>query len=203
MPFCANCGNKLDEGVSACPNCGAAYGRKSSGGFNWGEFFKNLVLKPAAAFDALVQARIWWFGLVMVFAVGLFLGIGKFIDYGKAGTRSFFYDIFFEFFFLLFLIGALKFIAGFFKGQGNDFPGLFIATSASFIAYVPYALLALIPVAAVKIIFLILFSLVQVYLLMGVLESQEKLAMGPALVTAISPILFYIVIEIIRGSFGF
>ena len=151
----------------------------------------------------MVQARIWWFGLVMVFAVGLILGIGAFISLGKFGTRTFFYVIFFEFFLLLFVVGALKFIAGFFKGQGNDFPGLFIATSASFIAYVPYALLALIPVAAVKIIFLILFSLVHVYLLMGVLESQEKLPMGPALVTAISPILFYIVIEIIKGSFGF
>ena len=95
MAFCRNCGQQIDDRAAVCPHCGVAQENKpqvvDNGGFGWGVLgccipIVGLVLflvwkdtKPktakAAGIGALVSAGIGLLYYILMFAVGIGMGI--------------------------------------------------------------------------------------------------------------------------------
>lgn len=95
MAFCRNCGQQIDDQAVVCPHCGVAQENKpqvvDNGGFGWGVLgccipIVGLVLflvwkdtKPktakAAGIGALVSVGIGILYYILVFAVGIGMGI--------------------------------------------------------------------------------------------------------------------------------
>ena len=95
MAFCRNCGQQIDDRAAVCPHCGVAQENKpqvvDNGGFGWGVLgccipIVGLVLflvwkdtKPktakAAGIGALVSVGIGILYYILLFAVGIGLGI--------------------------------------------------------------------------------------------------------------------------------
>ena len=95
MAFCRNCGQQIDDRAAVCPHCGVAQENKpqvvDNGGFGWGVLgccipIVGLVLflvwkdtKPktaeAAGIGALVSAGIGSLYYILMFAVGIGMGI--------------------------------------------------------------------------------------------------------------------------------
>lgn len=95
MAFCRNCGQQIDDRAAVCPHCGVAQENKpqvvDNGGFGWGVLgccipIVGLVLflvwkdtKPktakAAGIGALVSVGIGILYYILVFAVGIGMGI--------------------------------------------------------------------------------------------------------------------------------
>jgi hypothetical protein len=175
--------------------------------FDWGKFFSDLVMKPATAFRSIRQANMWWFPLAVLFTVGLFWGISFLIVYRGANAgfiaRNFFASLMVPFLYVLFEAAALKWVSAWFLGKGSEFRGFTVLVADSWIAFVPYAILSLIPSQATNLIFLILSFIFHLYLLTGVLEEEEGLDLGKALLVGIIPFLFLIVLFALKyGTFG-
>jgi len=209
MSYCPNCGAEVEAGSSTCPNCGASLVVPvvHAGGFNWGKFFTDLVLKPKEAFGAVLAKKMWWLALASLIAVGLFGGIGILIDQrGSAGgvvARLFFYVLFAPFLFWLFETAALSMMSTLFKGKGASLKDMALTVGVAWLAFVPYTALALIPSKVTDLIFLLIFLLAHIYLLTGVLEENENLSLGPALIVSLAPILFLIILTLLEtGEFG-
>ena len=95
MAFCRNCGQQIDDRAAVCPHCGVAQENKpqvvDNGGFGWGVLgccipIVGLVLflvwkdtKPktakAAGIGALVSVGIGILSYILMFAVGIGMGI--------------------------------------------------------------------------------------------------------------------------------
>lgn len=213
MAFCSNCGNRVEDGVRMCPSCGVRVtgpplvAASSVLAFDWGQFLSDLVMKPAEAFKTLRQANLWWFPLAVLLTVGLFWGIGILIDTpGLAGgfkARLFFSRLMIPFLYVLFEVAALKVASGWFKGSGSDFRSLLNNVAVSWVAFLPYAILGLIPSTVTDLIFLILSLVLHLWLLTGLLKEEEGLEMTPALLVGAIPMLFLIVLFVFQtGRFG-
>jgi hypothetical protein len=179
----------------------------ATGGFNWGKFFTDLIIKPKEAFHAAISQKMWWLVLTILIVVGLFGGIGVLIDYrgfgGGVVARLFFYVLFVPFLFWLFETAALSLMSSLFKGKGASLKDMALTVGIAWLAFVPYAALALIPSKVTDLIFLLLFLLAHIYLLTGVLEETEDLQLGPALIVSLAPILFLIILTLLKsGEFG-
>ncbi len=213
MAFCSNCGNKVDDGARVCPSCGVRVAGPPLAAastvlaFDWGQFLSDLAMKPAEAFKTLRQANLWWLPLAVLLTVGLFWGIGILIDTpGWAGgfkARLFFSRLMIPFLYVLFEVSALKVASGWFKGSGSDFRSLLNNVAVSWVAFLPYAILGLIPSTVTDLIFLILSLVLHLWLLSGLLKEEEGLEMTPALLVGAIPLLFLIVLFILQtGRFG-
>lgn len=197
MPYCSECGSPLEEGATTCPKCGVQIGRKV-GGLDWGKFFLDLVLKPANAFRMVIEHNMWWLALAAVLLFGLFSGIHSLVRL-KTNAALFFEAWLEPIIFWLFLTGAIMVLAKLFKGKG-EFWNLLLGVGVSFIALLPYPLLAMIPAEAVRIIFLIVFLLANIYLLAGAIEASHDLKLGQDIIVAIIPYLFLIVMMVLMTS---
>ncbi|MEI6510196.1 MAG: zinc ribbon domain-containing protein [bacterium] len=213
MAFCSNCGNSVEDGVRVCPSCGVRVAgpplaaASSVMAFDWGQFLSDLALKPAEAFKLLRQANLWWLPLAVLFTVGLFWGISILIDTpGLAGgfkARLFFSRLLIPFLYVLFEVAALKLVSGWFKGSGSDFRSLANNVAVSWAAFLPYAILGLIPSRVTDLIFLILSLLLHLWLLTGLLKEEEGLKMAPALLVGAIPFIFLIILFVLQtGLFG-
>ncbi|MEI6308120.1 MAG: zinc ribbon domain-containing protein [bacterium] len=213
MAFCSNCGNRVEDGARVCPSCGVRVtgpplaAASTVLAFDWGQFLSNLAVKPAEAFKLLRQANLWWLPLAVLLTVGLFWGIGILIDTpGLAGgfkARLFFSRLMIPFLYVLFEVAALKVASGWFKGSGSDFRSLLNSVAVSWAAFLPYAILGLIPSTVTDLIFLIISLLLHLWLLTGLLKEEEGLEMTPALLVGAIPMLFLIVLFVLQtGRFG-
>lgn len=209
MPYCPNCGAEIQTGMQVCPNCGTSLAAPviATGGFNWGKFFTDLVIRPKEAFKSVISQKMWWLALTSLVAVGLFGGIGVLIDLrgfgGGVVARLFFYVLFAPFLFWLFETTALSLMSSLFKGKGASLKDMALTVGVAWLAFIPYAALALIPSKVTDLIFLLLFLLAHIYLLTGVLEETEDLPLGPALIVSLAPILFLIILTLLKsGEFG-
>ncbi len=209
MPYCPNCGSEIPPGGQVCPNCGTSLSAPviRAGGFDWGKFFLNFVVNPKEAFAAVISKKMWWLSLASIIAVGLFGGIAVLIDLrnvsGGIVARLFFYMLFAPFLLWLFETSALSLMAVLFKGKGAPLKDMALAVGVAWMAFVPYAALSLIPSKVTDLIFLIIFLLCHIYLLTGVLAETEDLQLGPALLVSLGPILFMIILTLLRtGDFG-
>ena len=90
MPFCKNCGAKIDETAKFCPSCGtsisivedkpriryrsdkeACFGPKGSGGGLWGAASAGVFLIGLAV---LMYYNIWWPGIIILIALMIIIG---------------------------------------------------------------------------------------------------------------------------------
>ncbi len=213
MAFCSNCGNRVEDGARVCPSCGVRVAGPPLAAastvlaFDWGQFLSDLAMKPAEAFKSLRQANLWWLPLAVLLMIGLFWGIGVLIDtpglVGGIKARLFFSMFLVPFLYVLFEVAALKVLSSWFKGSGSNFRSLLSNVAISWAAFLPSAILGLIPSVVTDLIFLILSLILHLWLLTGLLKEEEGLEMTQALLVGVIPFLFLIVLFVLQtGRFG-
>jgi hypothetical protein len=97
MPYCRNCGTKIEEGVEFCPNCGTRvleHRREEWRGprnecFGWGRGGEFWGIASIGVF-LIGLAILWYFNLFwpgILFLIGIMIVVGGILSYVRGGRR--------------------------------------------------------------------------------------------------------------------